>query len=62
MPMVATTTSHHSPSKVADQEQSNRSHKIGQQEKEQLCVVRGHHGRARHNPSLGAEWRAKTKG
>jgi len=61
MPMVVATTSHHSPSKVADQEQSNRSHKIGQQEKEQLCVVHGHHGRADHNPSLRVEWRAKIK-
>jgi hypothetical protein len=62
MPMVVATTSHDSPSQVADQEQSNRSRKIGQQKKEQLCVVHGHHGRADHNPSLRAEWRAKTKG
>jgi hypothetical protein len=49
-PMVVATTSQYSPSKVADQEQSNRSRKIGQQEKEQLCIVHGHHDRADHNP------------
>jgi hypothetical protein len=48
--MVVATTSHDSPSQVADQEQSNRSRKIGQQEKEQLCIVHGHHDRADHNP------------
>jgi calcineurin-like phosphoesterase family protein len=62
MPMVVATASHYSPREVTDQEQSNRSRKISQQKEKQLCIVHGHHCRADHNPSLRAEWRAKTKG
>jgi hypothetical protein len=61
MPMMVAPPPQYSPSKIADQEQRNRSRKIGQQEKKKLCVVHGHHRRAEHNPSLRSIWRAKTE-